>query len=145
MKDISCCCQVIPITSVFGNSRLSMHGWLEGECFFNHLNWLSFLFSSIYIKDGHKRGSETGLEVFTSFCCKQSPISLFASHGLLSIILLTKRISCQASGPASSTWPGFISFHLQTSVLPDSSNFLELLLIQFDLCFNLATCFLYTI
>lgn len=142
MKDISCFCQVIPITSVFGNSRLSMHGRLEGECFFNHLNWLSFLFSSIYIKDGHKRGPETGLEAFTFFFCKQFPISLLASRGLLSIILLTKHISCQASEPASSTWPGFISFHLQTTVLPDSSNFLELLLNQFDLCFNLATCFL---
>lgn len=145
MKEISCCCQVIPITSVFGNSRLSMHGWLEGECFFNHLNWLSLLFSSIYIKDGHKRGLETGLEVFTFFCSKQFPISLLASRGLLSIILLTKHTSCRASEPASSTWPGFISFRLQTSVLPDSSNFLELLLNQFDFCFNLATCFLCTI
>lgn len=77
--------------------------------------------------------------------CKHFPISILIIFRLLSIILLTKHTSCQDSEPASSTWPDLKSFHLQTAVLPASSNFSKPPLNHHvDPRFNLATCFLHS-
>ena len=143
MKDISCCCQVIPITRSVWRQQIQS-GWLGGESFFNHPNGLSFLFSSIYIKDGHRREPKSSSHKyqFFLFYCKHFPSSFLVTCRVLSIILLTKLVNCQASEAASSTWPDFLSSHSQPSALPDCSHFSKLLLNQFDLCFNLATCLL---
>lgn len=78
--------------------------------------------------------------------CKYFPISILIIFRLLSIMLLTKHSSCQDSEPASSTWPDLKSFHLQTAILPASSNFSKLPLNHHaDPRFNLATCFLHTV